>query len=332
LPPEQKSPASWPEIAAEADPSVIAAELQRLPAERLLLAQGEYRVYCTSAREIPTALAEIGRLREIAFRGVGEGTGRTRDLDAFDERYLHLFLWQETTRQILGAYRLARVDEVRHSHGTGGLYTSTLFKFREPLFHLLGPTLELGRSFVRVEVQRSFVPMLMLWKGIGALVARDPRYVTLIGPASISNDFSALSKRVMVEYLRRQHFDPLLSQFVTARQPFPRGGLERHVSAEVASLGHIDALSSLVEDLEADGKAVPVLLRQYLRLNGKILAFNIDPAFNDAIDCLLLVDLRQSDPGALARFLPARVRVDREASFRSIFGRSQGRSSESTRR
>ncbi len=294
-------------IVPAADPLAITMEIRSLSPECQLLQQGDYRVYCAQAPQIPQALREIGRLRELTFRGAGEGTGRAIDLDAYDKTYDHLVLWHEANQQIVGSYRIGRIDELRKLDGTASLYTASLFKLREPLFQLLGPTLELGRSFVRSEYQRSFAPLLMLWKGIGEYIAREPRYVHLLGPVSISNEFSAASKQVMVEYLRRQHLDPVLCHFAAARQPVVRSRLAKDLSAEVAGLGHIDALAELVTNLEPDGKSVPILLKHYLRLGGRMLAFNVDPAFRNAIDCLLLVDLRRTDRRVLARYVPARL-------------------------
>ena len=133
-----------------------------------------------------------------------------------------------------------------------------------------------------------------LWKGIGEYVARHPRYLRLLGPVSISNDYHELSRQLLVEFMRSHCLDPLLAQFVRPAHPVPRGRMVQSLAAEVAMLGHLDALAALVEDIEPDHKGVPVLLRQYLKLGGRMLAFNVDPAFNDSIDCLLMVDLRQT--------------------------------------
>jgi putative hemolysin len=280
------------------------AEIARLPAEQLLVDAGENAVYCAKAGAIPHLLDEIGRLRELTFRAAGEGTGRARDLDSFDEHYEHLFIWNRQREEVVGAYRVGRIDEIRKRAGRRGLYTAGLFHYREPFFQLLGPALELGRSFVRPEAQRSFAPLLTLWKGIGEYLARHPRYLRLLGPVSISNEYRELSRQLLVEFLRSHCLDPLLAQLVRPANPVPRAPLVRTLAAEVAMLGHLDALGALVEDIEPDGKGVPVLLRQYLKLGGRMLAFNVDPAFNRSIDCLLMVDLRQTDPRVLRKYLP----------------------------
>jgi putative hemolysin len=292
-------------LAPEAPADALEREVESLPPERLLLASGPHRVYCAPASEVPQALREIGRLREIAFRAVGEGTGRAADTDRFDAHYEHLFVWHGPRREIVGAYRLGRVDEIRRRLGIGGLYTATLFEYREPFIALLGPALELGRSFVRPEHQRGFAPLMLLWKGIGEYVARNPRYARLIGPVSISNDYLALSRELLVRYLHARSFDALGATFVRARRPFRRSASLRALGHELTLLEGLDALGSVIADLEPDRKGVPVLLRQYLKLGGRILGFNIDPDFGHSIDCLILVDLRRSDPKTLARYVPA---------------------------
>jgi len=303
-PPAAEPPRHVHPLAFAGAPADCASEVARLPDSSRLIDMGDNQVFCAAAADIPHLLDEIGRLRELTFRAVGEGTGHARDLDAFDDHYEHLFIWSRKREEVVGAYRVGRVDEIRRRAGRRGLYTAGLFHYRDPFFQLLGPALELGRSFVRPEAQRSFAPLLMLWKGIGEYLARNPRYLRLLGPVSISNDYHELSRQLLVEFLRSHCLDPLLAQLVRPANPVPRGRMVQTLAAEVAMLGHLDALAALVEDIEPDRKGVPVLLRQYLKLGGRMLAFNVDPAFSNAIDCLLMVDLRQTDPRVLRKYLP----------------------------
>ncbi|MEO8131165.1 MAG: lysophospholipid acyltransferase family protein, partial [Bryobacteraceae bacterium] len=149
-----------------------AAEMTREVASlELLDRSGNLEAYITSADRIPAVLREIGRLREITFRAVGEGSGKPCDLDYFDDCYLHLFVWNAEKREVVGAYRLGKAD--------GPLYTASLFQYSSEFLSKLGPALELGRSFVRAEYQKGFTPLLLLWKGIGKFVARNPQYKTL---------------------------------------------------------------------------------------------------------------------------------------------------------
>jgi hypothetical protein len=153
--------------------AALEVEISALSADQRLVDRGQFHVYCARASQIPWALREIGRLRELTFRAVGEGTGRPSDLDLFDASYLHLFLWDAQAAAIAGAYRLGLVDEILARHGKRGLYTHSLFKYRTRLLDSLNPAIELGRSFVRAEYQRSFAPLFLLWSGIGRFVERS---------------------------------------------------------------------------------------------------------------------------------------------------------------
>jgi putative hemolysin len=287
----------------------IAAAVDSLPARNLLLDQGEFAVYLTPGETAPELLREIGRLREITFRDAGEGTGRSLDLDRFDHTYQHLFVYNHVRREVVGAYRLARVHETLHRDGLTGLYLSTLFHFEPAFFRHLGNALELGRSFVRKEYQRAPAPLMLLWKGIGKVVVREPSCPRLLGPVSISNEYTHGSRKILVDTLRRLREDSAsrlakLGQFVRPRKPF--AGRRVMGWDEIGMrfvLGDLDGLSALVSDLESDGKGIPVLLRQYLRLGGHVLAFNVDPQFAHTLDGLMVLDLRETDRKTLIKYL-----------------------------
>jgi putative hemolysin len=282
-------------IALPGPADALAAEVGGLAPERLLAKSGQLAVYIAPADEIPAVLAEIGRLRETTFRAAGEGTGKASDLDEFDRRYLHLFVWSESRREVAGAYRLAATDGAR----SPGLYTATLFGYGDRFLDRMGPALELGRSFVRPEYQKSFSPLLLLWKGIGKYVARNPRYKVLFGPVSISNRYQSISRQLMVSFLERHAFLKDWARLISVSSPFTRAR-----STGLPKTGFdIDDLSDVVSDIEPAQAGVPVLLRQYLKLGGKLLGFNLDPNFSDALDGLILVDLTETEPKLLARYL-----------------------------
>lgn len=306
--PEVTAPAAAPEralepIGPEIDPELLSCEIETLPPEMLLLTSGRMRVYCAPTYRIPWTLQELGRLREMTFRAVGEGTGRSADIDVFDDYYEHLFIWNTETREIVGAYRLGRTDTISRRFGKRGLYTSTLFEYNELFIKWLGPALELRRSFVRSEYQKSFASLMLLWKGIGEYVSRHPRYCRLIGPVSISNDYRPLSRDLLVEFLRKKNFDPLAPTLVRPKKPFRGRFSVRALGGQGKTLADIETLSTVVSDLEPDGKGAPVLLRQYLKLGGRILGFNVDPEFGNALDCLVLVDLRKTNPRVLRKYM-----------------------------
>ena len=290
-------------IIAPIDPERLSCEIETLPPEMLLVSSGRLRVYCAPTSRIPWTLQELGRLRELTFRAVGEGTGRSADIDVFDDYYEHLFIWNTEKSEIVGAYRLGRTDEISRRFGKRGLYTSTLFDYNELFIKLMGSALELGRSFVRVEYQKSFASLMLLWKGIGEYVSRHPRYCRLIGPVSISNDYRPVSRDLLVGFLRTKHLIALGPTLVRPKQPFRGRFSVRSLGGQHETLGDIEALSTVVADLEPDGKGAPVLLRQYLKLGGRMLGFNVDSDFGNALDCLVLVDLRKTNPRVLRKYM-----------------------------
>lgn len=299
-----KAPIHELPIVSPQTPNALAREISELPADQCLAASGDLSVYVAAAHEIPSVLQEIGRLRESTFRLVGEGTGREIDLDRFDSHYLHLFVWSVNTRQIVGAYRMGRTDNLLKQFGTAGLYTSTLFKFRPELLSQLGAALELGRSFVIPEYQKDYAPLMLLWKGIGRYVAANPRYRRLFGAVSISDDFHSMTKQLLIAFLHANYSDARLSELVHARNPPKlvriRDVDERRLSAIVSDIANVE---ELVEEIESGARRIPVLLRQYLKLNAKILGFNVDPDFGDVVDGLVLADLVTVDRSILNRYL-----------------------------
>jgi putative hemolysin len=277
-------------IAAEQAAERIEREIAALPRATRLVESAPFDVYCAEAREIPIVLREIGRLREITFRAAGEGTGRAVDIDAFDDRYLHLFAWDTRARRVAGAYRLGRADQIVVRHGVEGLYTRTLFRFDARLFEQQPAALELGRSFVRQEYQRRSTALLALWKGIGRFVELHPEYRRLFGCVSISSRYSDTSQSLLRAFLE-QHRHEALADLVEATHP-PRWSAPARHLAVPASMADVEAL---VRRAEHDARGVPVLLRHYLKLNARLLGFNVDPAFGDALDALMMVDLADVD-------------------------------------
>lgn len=294
----------YEDIAPEAPADVLEREIETSCAPSLLIESGEYREYCCRAEQIPHILQEIGRLREITFRGVGEGTGKSLDLDRFDEHYLHLFVWNRQKRQVVGAYRMGPTDEILEKFGPTGLYTSTLFEYKKQAFEQIGPALELGRSFIRPEYQRSHSPLALLWKGIVAYVCRDPRYKVLMGAVSISNEYQSISKQLLMAFLQQNRWLPELAALVKAKSP-PRLGQPPDWSPHATSVatGDIKRVDELIALAERSGKSVPVLLYQYLKLNACFMAFNTDPDFGDAIDALMVTDLTKTPFALLVRYM-----------------------------
>ncbi len=289
-------------IAAAAPPGPLAAEVDGLDAATLLVTQGPWRVHLVRATDAPACVQEIGRLREVSFRAAGEGTGRARDLDRFDWHYRHLFVWHADARAIVGAYRLAATDDVLPRRGLGGFYTRTLFRYSQALLRDLGPSLELGRSFVREEYQRDYQPLLLLWRGIGALVAASPRYRRLFGPVSISAEYASTTRAILARCLLA-HRASLLGRLVEPRRPIRDDAPEAEALVRSRVTTDLKGVDGLVRELESGARGLPVLLRHYLKLNAKLLAFSEDPAFGNVLDGLVVVDLLDVDRTLLARYL-----------------------------
>ncbi len=290
------------QIVPPSDPELMTREIAQLPPSQLIVDADEFQVYCTSADAIPQTLREIGRLREITFRATGEGTGRAIDLDEFDSDYLHLFIWQKTKQEVVGAYRLGQSDVLMKKFGSAGFYTRTLFNFDARLLQRIGTGLEMGRSFVRTEYQRAYAPLLLLWKGIGTYCVQNPGYKTLFGPVSISNDYQTVSKQLMVKFLQANHRPADAGVLVRPKNPFRTSriaGFEESPDMR----NDQEAIAELVSEMEPDRKGIPVLLRQYLKLGAELLAFNVDPAFNDAVDGLIVVDLTKTEGRVLSRYM-----------------------------
>jgi len=291
-------------VASAVHPELLQNEIDSLPSNRRLTENTEFAVYHATAREIPNLLLEVGRVRELTFRRAGEGTGKRRDLDSFDAYYWHVLLWSKTKRELVGGYRAGSTSEILAERGLAGLYTSTLFRYDESLFQKLGPALELGRSFVRPEYQRQYAPLLLLWKGIAHLVAKRPEIPVLFGAVSISNDYNEASREMIYRFFEARMMEDDLAGLIEPRRPFRPGFLRRWDCRSMCrALRDLDELSQPITDIEADGKGLPILLRQYAKIGGRLLGFNVDRNFSNVLDGLVVVDLRQTEPAVLERYM-----------------------------
>ena len=293
------------EIADPAPKHSLSEEVAALPDNCLLINKGDMQVYCAAANQLPRVLLEIGRLREVTFRQVGEGSGKAVDLDQYDDYYLHLFLWNKNTSEVVGAYRIGQVDRILQNNGIHGIYTRSLFRYHANFLHKLGCSLEMGRSFVRPEYQKSLSALMLLWKGIGAYVAANPKYRVLFGPVSISSDYSEVSRQLMAGCLGINNSDQAMAELVRPTTPLKNKGQFWSVD-DLQGLQNIEQLSSMVQQIEKDNKGIPVLLKQYLKLSGELAAFNVDPDFNDALDGLIIVDLLRVNERTLSKYMGAR--------------------------
>lgn len=279
------------------------SEIDALPDGSRLLENGRWLVALASADEVPNVVNEIGRLREVAFRAVGEGTGRELDLDRFDARYAHLFVWDRENRALAGAYRLADTETFRDYELPHGLYTHSLFAYGRPFLARVGPALELGRAFVRPEYQRSSRALALLWQGIARVLARSAGSRRLFGAVSVSARYAPDSRALIAAALLAHHRHEPTRALVHARRPF---AARLPVARDVSNLRDADSLDAAIRALESDGKGLPVLLRRYLELGGRFAAFHVDRGFGDTLDALMILDPARADARRLARLGVAR--------------------------
>jgi len=271
---------------------ILTKEINSIKEKYTLFNNCNYNVICAPSIEIPYALQEIGRLRELTFRDVGEGTNRSIDIDEYDFYYHQLIVWDQEANKIVGAYRLGKGKDILAQYGINGFYLSSLFKIKKPYIAYLNESIELGRSFIVKEYQRKPLPLFILWKGLLFFLLKNTDYRYLIGPVSISNDFSKFSKSLIVEFVKRYHYDHELASLIKPRKKFvvkPDKIVDRDLLTE-SEKGDISKLDKLIHDIECNYK-FPILLKKYLQLNAKIIGFNIDPKFNDALDGLLMIDI-----------------------------------------
>jgi len=281
------------DIAREMPASILEKEVEPLRENYRVWVEKNYEVFIVPTSSIPNIIREIGRLREVTFREIGEGTNKSVDLDEYDIYYNHLFIWDTEAKLIVGAYRIGLGDEIFYSFGKKGFYIAELFKIKEQFTPVLRKSLELGRSFIRKEYQQKPLPLFLLWKGILKYLIDNPRYRYLIGPVSISNSFSKFSKSLIVDYINRNHFDEELAQYVRPRKKFRVDFSSIDTDLLMSGEDSFKGLDNLISEVETRSMKVPVLLRQYISLNAKIICFNIDPKFADCLDGFLVLDLQK---------------------------------------
>ncbi len=280
-------------IAPETPAAVLEKEVEPLREQYKVWTEKNYEVFIAPTASIPNIIREIGRLRELTFREIGEGTNKSTDLDEYDIYYHHLFIWDTDAKLIVGAYRIGLGDEIFYSLGKKGFYVAELFKIKEQFTPVLKKSLELGRSFIRKEYQQKPLPLFLLWKGILKYLIDNPRYRYLIGPVSISNTFSNFSKSLIVDYINRNHFDHEMAQYVRPRKKFKVDFSSIDTDLLMSGEDSFKGLDNLISEVETRTMKVPVLLRQYIALNAKIICFNIDPKFADCLDGFLVLDLQK---------------------------------------
>ena len=296
-PEEEKAPSALAHAEPLADSEqadVLRQEIEALPADCLCYKSdaSPLWVYAAEAAQIPHLMQEIGVQRERTFRNVGEGTGLPRDLDACDPYYVHLIMWDREAGKLAGAYRIGRTDKILKQLGMKGIYNSAFFRFSKKIQQVLSQGLEMGRAFITPEYQRQPASLDTLWMGIGRYLNKHPEYRYLYGTVSISQDYSKASRSLILSFLKQNCMDADMEKEVRAFYP-PKhlGLLSEDARLLPTAVPDMRVLSSMVSDLEGGARGIPVLLKQYLRLGGRMVSFGIDETFGSTLDCLVVVSL-----------------------------------------
>lgn len=261
--------------------------------DKMLFRNGNYEVFFASYNDIPSIMREIGRQRELTFRKIGEGSNLPFDLDEYDEHYHHLFLWDSQGRKLAGAYRMALGSEVMKKHGIDGFYTSSLFEFDPELRPFFRKVIEMGRAYISKEYQQKPLPLFLLWRGIVHVCLRNPEHKFLMGGVSISDKFSEFSKSLMIEFMRSHYYDSAVAQYIHPKNEFKvkLKDRDKHLFFDDVE-SDLNKLDKIIDDLEPEMR-MPVLIKKYIKQNAKVISFNVDPSFNDAIDGLMYIRISE---------------------------------------
>ena len=289
--PNFKLPKSPKQIATPANQEKMVDEVNKLrDTDCRLLQSKNYEVFFTEAHKIPNILHEIGRLREVTFREVGEGTNESIDLDKYDQYYHHMFLWDDETKQIAGAYRMGLGSEIFPKYGMEGFYLNDLFRFETELHEMMQNSIEMGRAFIIKSYQQKPMPLFLLWRGIMHTTLRYPEHKFLLGGVSISNQFSDFSKSLMIEFMKSNYYDPYVAQYVHAKKEFKvklKDADKDFIFDEAEA--DLNKFDKIIDELEPGNLRLPVLIKKYIKQNARLVAFNVDPLFNNAIDGLMYI-------------------------------------------
>lgn len=291
--PSLKIPRSPKQIVTGANQINIIDEVDKLRGNDARLLQSKnYEVFFADAKDIPNILHEIGRLREITFREVGEGTNESIDIDKFDKHYHHLFLWDSDAKVIAGAYRMGLGSQIFAKYGINGFYLQDLFRFEPELYDMMSQSIEMGRAFVIKSYQQKPMPLFLLWKGIVHTTLRYPEHKFLIGGVSISNQFSDFSKSLMIEFMKSNYYDPYIAQYIHPKKEYKvklkdadKDFIFNETEADLVKFDKI------IDELEPGSLRLPVLIKKYIKQNAKVVAFNVDPLFNNAVDGLMYIKI-----------------------------------------
>ncbi|MEC3905942.1 lysophospholipid acyltransferase family protein [Tamlana sp. 2201CG12-4] len=314
-----KTPKAPKNIVTPVDKTLMVDEVDSLRQnDSRLLESKNYEVFLAEAGKIPNILREIGRLREITFREVGEGTNEAIDLDDFDNYYHHMFLWDRENNLLAGAYRMGLGSKIFKRYGIDGFYLQDLFRFEPELYKMMSQSIEMGRAFIIKSYQQKPMPLFLLWKGIVHTTLRFPEHKFLIGGVSISNQFSNFSKSLMIEFMKSHYYDPYIAQYVHPKKEFKvilKDADKDFVFDETEA--DLNKFDKIIDEIEPGALRLPVLLKKYIKQNAKLVAFNVDPLFNNSVDGLMYIKIADL-PESTVRPVMEEFQAELEAKFKDI--------------
>ncbi len=274
---------------------LLCKDIDNLTASNLVHTLQQFEVYACKSYEIPHLIHEIGRQREITFRAIGEGSNRSIDLDEFDNYYTHLFIWDKEAKALVGSYRLGIGTEIFKRYGRKGFYINQFFEIDDQMNPIFAQSLEMGRSFVVQSYQKKPQPLLLLWKGIMYILFKSKTLRYVIGTVSMSNDYTLASKSLVVEFLKQHCYDNELAKHIKSKHPFVPNLEGIDVNIFLEQMKDIDQLDKIISEIEVLGNKMPVLIKRYLKMNAKMIAFNVDPDFNNSLDGFMILDMSQAN-------------------------------------
>jgi len=293
IPSTLKIPKPPKKIASAVRTEVIQGEIEKLREKDCRLLQSKnYEVFLAIEKDMPFILKEIGRQREVTFREIGEGTNNAIDLDIFDTYYHHLFLWDDDEKCIVGAYRMGMGSEIFTDYGIDGFYLQDLFRVEPELYGMMSKSIEMGRAYIVKEYQQKPMPLFLLWKGIVHTTLRHPEHKFLIGGVSISNQFSNFSKSLMIEFMKSNYWDPYVAQYIRPKKEFKvklKDADKDFIFDETQA--DLNKFDRLIDEVEPGSLRLPVLIKKYIKQNAKVVAFNVDPLFNNSVDGLMYIKI-----------------------------------------
>lgn len=288
------------------DPQLIHKEIHDLSADHILFEIGDYRLYLADACEIPNTMRDIARMREETFRAIGEGTGKSMDTDQFDGHYHHLIIWHIKNDDFVGAERVGIGSELVAEYGRFGFYSASEFAYTPESTELLSTCLEIGRTFISQKYQREILPLKLFFSSISVIALRYPQIKYLIGPVTISDAMPDYYKSLIYYFITKEFPFPDAKHFCLPPVPFKPDYMRTDPAALVDRCGNnIDEFDKLLVTLSGGAYRLPVLMKRYFKYSARSVCFNVDPLFNNCLDCLILLKLQDYPKDILDNLLKA---------------------------